>query len=350
MIDHNDGAPEPSRGEVLDRAGDKDVPPSTTERELGKAALWTSLGICLAGSAVCFLARVPLLDRKWATFAEISTHVGVAFLVAGILLVTLEFNAKRLLHREVREFLDLVAKNVYKALLERIVPPEIFAEMNDLLRAKVIRRHCEYVITFAKPTDDLPAGYFVIRRSLSFRVENLLNISTTFPVRSVYVGYVNEEDPTVDVWKDRSYHTGLFINNKEIPIVKGQNLSVDGDVIILDQALHLAPKGWADVILLGEEPCRTAAGKNGYVQGTPVIGIRVNVVNEFPEEIGESTVLMHHPASGKMEHFAALNRYSLDHAFLPGQSFEVRWKIKSTSPLEPANHHGPTDAPRVPSR
>lgn len=315
-------------------SGERSVPArSRPEPELGNWALWRTFLVCLGGAAGFFWANNQLAKLGMTSWAEIATHVGIAFLVAGVLLITLEFRAKRVLHREVLGFLDEVARNVYKALLERIVPEEVFNEMNEILRTEVIRRDCEYWITFMKPRSDMPPGYFVIRRTLTFTVENQLNKSTVFPIRSVYSG---SEKLTSDAWRGRQFHTRLEINGSPVRIEEGKNLFMRDGKPVLEHPIRLGPRGSgtdsAEVLLLGEEPCFVAAGHNSYTQGTPVIGIKVTIFNEHPEAITAPSVQMNHPAREQTKHVAALSRYHLERAFLPGQGFEIGWETTEGRP------------------
>jgi hypothetical protein len=292
--------------------------------ELDDWALWKSLAICFGGALACFLLKYPLREHGWQVSTEIATEVGIAFLVAGVLTLTLEYNAKRLLHREVKRFLDSVAKDVYTALLERVVPEEIFDELNDILRTDVVRRNCEYHIVFAKPYSDMPKGYFVLRRTLTFTVENQLSRRTTFFARSVYAG---SEDLASTAWRGRHFHSRLEVNGEDIPLEEGRNLFERDDQIVLEHPVHLGPHETAEVLLQGEEPCWIEASRTSYIQGTPVIGIRVTLQNEYPEAIGQVAVEMNHPAREEMKYTAAMGRYVLDRAFLPGQGLQIFWHM-----------------------
>jgi hypothetical protein len=257
--------------------------------------------------------------------------MGTGFLVAGILILTLEYNARRVLHQEVRNFLDSVSEDVFRALLEKIVPNAVFNEINDILRTEVVRKQCEYTISFKKPYPEMPVGYFVIRRVLIFTVESQLSHRTTFWVRSIYSG---QEAPESAAWGGRRFHASLEVNGENVELEEGKNLFVkDGDFITLEHPVPLEPQGSADIILVGEEPCRIDAGRNSYTQGTPVIGLEVSILNEYSEEIGESRVEMNHPAREEMKYMPAVKRYVLDRAFLPGQGFQVVWQTARTRPV-----------------
>jgi hypothetical protein len=297
---------------------------------LGSGTLWKSLGICGLGFVLCLLLRFPLKTVGWDIPSEIATHAGIGFLVAGILIWTLEFNAKRLLHREVREYIDVVAEDVYKALLERLVPEEIFNEIDDILRTDVIRRDCEYIITFTKPYPGMLPGYFVIRRDLTFKVENQLNRSTTFWARSIYSG---AERPDSAAWRGRRFHSRLEVNGKEVVIEEGKNLVIRNGLTVLEHPVHLPPLGSAEILLQGEEPCPVAASRNSYIQGTPVIGLKVTVRNGHEDLIRDPFVQMNHPAREQVKYAPVLGRYVLDRAFFPGQGFEVGWQTAETSGL-----------------
>jgi len=221
-----------------------------------------------------------------------------------------------------REIADQMAKDVLQAVVGWRVPDELFFEAKKILESRILRKNCEYVITFVAPYPAMPDGYFVIRRDLSFTVTNLLQETTTFEARSSYSGDV---DLTSEAWQGRHYHLNLAVDGQKIQIQPNRNLFVKEGITILSEPVRLAPGGSARISLLGEEPCRIEAGRNTYIQGTPVIGVSVKIVNGYPEVISAAGVQMNHPEAAKMK-VESQGRYVLDRPFLPGQGFQIYWQ------------------------
>jgi hypothetical protein len=301
--------------EVRHRSG-LEVHPEN-ESEFSTAVIWTSVAICVSLVGLGFWGHFGLADPL---LSQICLHIAIAAIVAFILILTLEFNARRFSRLEAKQFRDLVSQDVFQALFGRIVPPEVFYEIEDVLRRDTVRRNCRYRITFL-PKEGMPAGYCVIRREVMFDVQNLLNRDVEFDVKS---SHSNDEDLGSEAWPHSDFHVGLKINNQAVDL-KAEHLTVDGNFTRMKYKVALAPGEVKSIWLQGEEPSRISSGRNTYLQGTPVIGIDVEVRNDVPL-IDRVDVSMNH-AEFKAEQ-DDFGHYFLKRAFLPGQGFQVTWKAK----------------------
>jgi hypothetical protein len=244
-------------------------------------------------------------------------------MVAAILTLTLEFNARRRIQYEIREFEEKISKNVFEGVLGHGVPPPVLDEIKEILGKSFIRENCKYVITL-KPPAHSSTGFFLIERSLRFTARNLENRSSLFTVRSYYAGGI---DPGSEAWKGNPFHLELKVEKTEIPLEIGKNIRLKDGRVFLEHKVPLEPYGSATIFLRGEEPCRVEAGTNSYMQSTMVHGIEVQLVNNYAEVIKEPHVLMHHPAWDPPPSDEFLLHYALDRVFFPGQGFEVKWKV-----------------------
>jgi hypothetical protein len=271
-------------------------------------------------------------------FSDGSLHLAIGFLVAGIVVWAIEFDSKKTTHQEIKEFVDLVhqeiedfvglvSRDVFKAVLERIVPDTVFTEVKNVLLSEVSRTKCKYRITLFR--GQAPEGYFVIRRELGFTVENRLDRSVIFPVRSTHVS--DDTAPISLEEAGRHFHLMLTIDEEVIPLEPKKNLFLREGRIVLEHTHTLAPGTSSDIFLKGEEQTRIEAGQNSYLQGTPVVGIEVEVKNEYPDVIGIVDVHMNHPSASAMKR-DAFGRYVLDRAFLPGQGFYIVWRKVPAGP------------------
>jgi len=283
-------------------------------KNLGGWDLWKSFLICLGGAFVSYSIQRAWGKSFWAPIDDFLSHIPVAFLVAGILTLTIEYHARK----RTQEFERDIAADVFRGLLNHIVSPAIFDEIDSFLRAPWVRKGCEYIITFDRPYPEMPDDYFVIRRETSFEVENLTAREVDFPVKSSYSAH---PDRTPEAWK-RDFHLKLVVRDTEIELAPLVSKGVD--FVTLSYDLRLKPKESVRVYLCGEEPSRLEAGSNSYTQGTTAISIRVDVKNLYPDAIRDIGVYMHHPAHEQMTQW--IGRYELSRAFLPGQGFEIRWR------------------------
>lgn len=315
------------------------------EREAPHFSVWRPLFWLLLLAAAGFYLRVVLRTGSWIigkpdkeVLSDIALHVAIAFLVAAILGVAWEYHAKRLTHRETNRFRELVSRDVFRALLGRIVPPLIVNEINDVLHSEIARDNCKYRIIFKKPYPGMAPDYFVIRREVSYTVKNLLNYHITYVVRSMHSGDV---DLTAPGLKGR-FHLHLYVDEKDVPLEEGANLFVDANGFTrLEERVKLGPQEEKRITLHGEEPCLVSAGRNTYLHSTPVCGIEVEVLNESAKGLARWEVQMNHPARNEAR-LDNMGSYRLDRAFLPGQGFQVIWSREAELPTA-----APTDqAPR----
>src|SRR5258708_339556 len=92
------------------------------------------------------VAELESADRR--DFArEIFVHLAIAFVVAVVIIVTVESSSASRTRREVREYRDSVAREVWQAIFGRLGPPEITKELDTILKATVVKDNCRYVLT-----------------------------------------------------------------------------------------------------------------------------------------------------------------------------------------------------------
>jgi hypothetical protein len=298
------------------------------EPTAGRGSFSRPLVICAIGFVASFWAEYTFGLWHWPVPLEFAREAAIAFLIAAILYAALEYNAERVAHEETIRFRDLVSKDVFQALMGRIVPGPVFHEINDILHSDVVRSDCEYVISFLKPYPEMPPGYFVIRRDVMYVVANLLSRITTFWVRSYHS---NDLKLDATAWQERNFHLKLSVNGEEVPLQVGVNLFIEADAATFEYPIRLGPRESARVSFRGEEPALVSAGRNTYLQATPGIGLKVEVRNEYAEVIGPWEVQMNHPGRDEVER-DDFGRYVMKRAILPGQGFQVLWKSGKEMP------------------
>lgn len=296
--------------------------PGSSKLEAYRLSPWSSFVKCVFFAGFCLLVHYLLEDLGFHIPAEVFLHISIAFMVAGTLIVLIESKARNIAARETREFREQVSMDVFTSLFGRIVPKEVVNEIEGFLRYNIVRRDCKYLITFMKPHKDMPEDSFVIRRQVTYWVQNLLNEPLIFEVRSSH-----SEDIDVDseVWKGRKFHLGLRVGEEDIPLEDGVNVKVEPPFVRIIQNVHLKPRERKEISFYGEEPAIISSSRISYLQATPVTGIDVTVVNQYSERVELSEVQMNHPGGDQMKS-NGLGWFALERAFLPGQGFQVAWK------------------------
>ncbi len=192
-------------------------------------------------------------------------------------------------------------------------------EINNVLHTDFVRSDCKYRVIFKPPDPGMPQGYFVIRRELRYIVTNLLNRKTTFVARSAHS---EDIDLVAAGWENRNFHLQLMIDDKQVALVPGKNLFVEPrNFTRLEHEISLEPWESRSISLHGEEPCRVSTGRNTYLQATPVLGIEVEVWNDYKGVIGTWDIHMNHPGADEVR-ANGIGRFVLSRAFLPGQGFQ----------------------------
>jgi hypothetical protein len=223
---------------------------------------------------------------------------------------------------ELRLFRDTVHQDASKSSVASAVADEI----NKIVLSEVTRSQCHYLLTFKAPYKGMPRGYMVVRRDLDFIVTNITDREISFPIRSSYSG---DEDLSSDWWHGSLFHRKLLINDhEEIEIREGKNLFIEDGMLVLKEVVDIQPGKSKKIFITGEEPCRIDAGRNIYIQGSPVVGIWVRIENDYHRAIDSINLQMLHPGASEATR-DGFGQYVLERAFLPGQGFQVTWVRKT---------------------
>jgi hypothetical protein len=212
-----------------------------------------------------------------------------------------------------RIYREQVAKDVFGAVLKRMIPDPLFDELVSLMRSEVVKLDCLYSITLKKPKADLPPGLMLVERKTTFTVQNLASYETEYLLRS--------EGPV---------HLELKVNDKTVPLEEGKTVRRErrngNDVMILEYRIPLKAHGKVSVYLAGLETKPIEADANNYIQGTAVLGLTIIVRNEYPERIMSTDVEMIHPGRALLR-LDELGLYHFERAILPGQGFQITWRV-----------------------
>lgn len=198
-------------------------------------------------------------------------------------------------------------------------PLGVLSELDAILRHRTIRHSCRYRIILKRPYAEMPEASFVIREEVTFVIKNLLDEEAQVNIRSHRLRSVSG---FVSSW-NRPYYLRLCVDNEAIAL-DNQNAHRWANHSFIDHAVVLGPRGSMEVHISGEEPSFLDAACSSYFLSELVLGVEVEVLNEYPEAIQSAEVQINHPGMNEVRQ-DALGRYFLGRALLPGQGFQVLW-------------------------
>ena len=122
-------------------------------------------------------------DSFWEEF---SLHLAVSLFIAGMLVVSVDFAMRNMSRKESRERSEQVSKAIWRALLDRFVPPPVSLEIEGILKSEVCRLQPRYTVRILRePYVNIPANHIVVRRELSYKLKNLTpDTIPAYPVRA----------------------------------------------------------------------------------------------------------------------------------------------------------------------
>jgi hypothetical protein len=274
------------------------------------------------------VAQLETVERR--SFArELSGHLAIAFIVAVIIIVTVESSSASKTRREVREYRDSVAKEVWQAIFGRLVPEEITKELDSILKTTTVKENCRYVLTIKPRYPGMPEGFLVIRREVTYTLRNITPGEISRPLKisihNQYGDMAAKDDGGkpimlprhVDIKIDgKAPAGGLEACLKDDEFGRKRNLNCD---------IPLRVGEAKEIYLCNEEQARLS-DQNLYVQLGLLTSLQLFVKN-FHDGIVVHPAQLHHP-NGRQFKAGDDGMYQHSGGILPGQSFIVRWHEK----------------------
>lgn len=257
-------------------------------------------------------------------------HLSIAFVVSIIIIVTVEFYAARRTKREILEYRKSVAKEVWQAILGRLIPPSITRELDGILKADVVKEDCRYVLTLKPPYKGMSEDLLVIQREILYTLKNITSEAIAYPITS-FIANAHDDIPVEDVNGTKFMvprHIAIRIND-EVPEGGIDNVvgkDEKGRPRNLEHVVMLSDQGRVQVYLCNEEPMEVR-GTNVYTTLTLVDALTVIVKNDYSQKVMVNPLRLHHP-NWKDFKPGADGVYKYVGGLLPGQSFGVSWEPK----------------------
>jgi hypothetical protein len=259
---------------------------------------------------------------------ELLLHISVSLFVATILLVVVEFRARRINQAEMEEYRRALSDSVWSAVAGQIVPKEIVTEMNRMLHFKAVRRGCVYRVTLKSAPRMQGAAngeWILVQRLLTYVIEKLpAEGAIPHTINSKFEGSSQKTDAN-----GVSYprFTNFVVANKAEPFTAH---AVHKDETIGDEAV---------AVVVEAEELYEREDSVYYMQSTPAIGLTVDVANNLADDIVITAVDLTNTDSEQQRKLQPLvpadagtcwtkGVWHYPGAVLPGQGFSVSWKKK----------------------
>jgi hypothetical protein len=279
-----------------------------------------ALVISILLAAICYLLYLTISPAH-PRLRELSFHASLAFTIAFLLTIFVEYNLGRRHQEE-------VAIDVWSAVLRTLAPEAIVDELKYILKGEVTKERLRYTLTFEKPYPGMDANQFVLRRELTFTLTNVTNRKVAFPLETTIDarhGYVHLNKNGEEITLPR--HIKLNLDGVEVPLIEGRTLFTEDRQCRVEKTLKIRRGGSTKVYLCGEEALELSAGGNSYIQVQPSVGLEVIVKNHYEDRLEIRELLLNHPnwaEFGQTEE----QIYKFDGGILPGQGFQVSWSAK----------------------
>jgi hypothetical protein len=269
----------------------------------------------------------------------ISGHLAEAFILAGVMILSVEGLTRYMAGREQikdtqrvsQQFhmqANRVSANVWNAIFARLVPEQIATEIKRILKSDVCRIRPQYtVILTREPYENVPAGYIVVRRQLYYRLLNLTGGEVIYPI-------------TIKVLS----HTGSFNivaksgSRLSLPRIcelkiQGSAVSLGKDICTTTTHSLLLPKmdkeseAW-EVYSEVEELCRVS-DRNSYVLTAPCYGLELQVINQLEDEIETPTDTVYLTSGADPLRMTTPGKWVTESGLLSGTTLSLSWKARA---------------------
>jgi hypothetical protein len=262
-------------------------------------------------------------------WSEALLHLAMACFVAIVIILTVEMYSSSRTRREIMDYRDSIAKEVWSAMAGRLIPSGIVDEIQGILKAEAIKDDVHYTLTFLT-YPGLPDDIVVLQRKMTYTIRNMTGRHVIHTVRSL----IHNTDPEAHCTDKTGAaiklprHVELQVNGKLIPLGEHEKTLRRNKYSQLHDLVYDIELGrrndHADVFVWSEEPIRLS-GSNPYVQTVPVTGLTVRVENRIEDRVKVQDVKLAHPNWQEFKPDAdGVYRYT--GALLPGQAFSIHWE------------------------
>jgi hypothetical protein len=249
-------------------------------------------------------------------------HLSIAFFVAALLILSVDSITGSMTNREFREHANSVSQNVWNAIFNRLVPAQIAAEVERLLKSDVCRIRPQYTVTFPHNAyKNVPKGYVVVRRQLYYRLLNLTGAEVTYPVTIQVISHTPDHVVKTHDGKDITLPTicKIAINRKEVKIQ--DRLSFSHPVV-----LPRMDDGEGFEVFSEVEELLEVSDRALYVLNAPCFDLELSVINQNPNLIEVQSEKIHLTSGTSRLRETMPGKWICEGGILPGTALVVSWK------------------------
>lgn len=263
-------------------------------------------------------------------------HLALALTIAALLILSVESVTRYMTNRELRAntealirelqtHAETVATNVWKGIFNRLVPPQIAEEVQQILKQDVCRISPEYTVIFAHtPELDLPADLVLVRRRLYYRLWNLTNAECEYPIT------INVTSPTGDVSvnaKNGKMYTfpricKLEVRKTAIDLTDSQRTRIVHTVKL--NRMETMADAWE--VYSEVEELYNLTDTALYVLSAPCYDLRLDILNEVPALLELQRDMIHLTSGRDRLKETTPDKWACHTGVLSGTALAVSWK------------------------
>lgn len=291
-------------------------------------SLWKTIILLLLLSTLSFGAAWKVPDAELPFPKKLLEHLSLAFAVSLIVLLAVELEARRLHRKELSEYRDLLAADVWHAISSRSLPVSVIGQIDGLLKATVVKEKCHYTVTIRPRLPGLPADHLIVNRQVVYRLHNISHNRIDYTIRSRIISQLDDfqvRDDTNAPEYTVPRHVEFKVNNKDL---LDESLKQDelGRSRALSREIELEPDQRVDVYLNSDDVV-PARSEMLIAQTTLVDNVSVTLLNQATDIVEAPVAHFLHPDGERCTPHSD-GVYRIDRGFLPGQGFMVSWRTK----------------------
>ena len=273
---------------------------------------------------------IPSADKSHYYLVILFKELGMAILIAGVLVGTIELSTRARHEQSADELIEKINLNLLHATLKRKIPENIYLQVKEqILERNFVRKslRVDYYLNYPyTDSEKLPPGWFWVKEDSEY---SLLNISDDPQMLDIHVGF----DPRIPI--SSQYYASavieaVYINSEKQDIKLHSKESSQGVVGKREfkKTISVKPGDAVTVRSCTVAMKRSDREAESIICAYPTQQLEMSVVdlgiikelNFYLDALSPKSV-----PQPTEEALAGKKRWVFDYAFLPGQGIEVVW-------------------------
>jgi hypothetical protein len=274
-----------------------------------------------------------LIHERQLDFSRVmSERAAEALILAGVMIIIVEGLTHYDASKRAQQDKEEISRNVWNAIFDRLVPEEIGAEIQRILKSDICRINPRYVVTLAhNPYSDLPSDHIIVKRELSYRLHNLTGGETQYPITIRVLSHAGEftlADPN-----------GAAINLPRITAVRigKEEISLTASQRVFFSEVKMLPRMDTDEdaweIYSEVEEVYTTNDRALYVLTAPCYELELQVLNQIPHLVKLQTENTYLTIDRDRLKKIAPDRWRAQGGILSGTALSLSWEPAAKTAL-----------------